>query len=69
MNGNTPLAVESGWVEGEGATYSFTGSQTLVGYSPNSFSYTLNEGTDANNYTITKTEGQLTVTNVRRHMR
>ena len=34
-----------------------------MGNSPNSFSYTLNEGTDANNYTITKTEGQLTVTN------
>ena len=59
----TPLATESGFAEGEGATYSFSGSQTVVGSSANTFSYTLNEGTKAENYNITKTEGTLTVTN------
>ena len=59
----TPLATESGFAEGEGATYIFSGSQTVVGSSANAFSYTLNEGTKAENYNITKTEGTLTVTN------
>ena len=59
----TPLAVESGWAEGEGAAYTFTGSQTLVGGSPNAFSYTLNENTKADNYEISVIPGQLTVTN------
>lgn len=61
-NGGTALATEDGFVEGEGATYTFTGSQTLVGSSPNAFDYTLNEGTKADNYTITKSEGTLKVT-------
>ena len=62
VNGKTALATETGWAEGEGATYSFTGSQTLVGSSENAFSYTLKNGTNADNYIITKTEGTLTVT-------
>ena len=62
-NGGTALATEDGFVEGEGATYTFMGSQTVVGSSPNAFDYTLNEGTKADNYTITKSEGTLTVTN------
>lgn len=61
-NGDNALETESGFVEGEGATYAFTGSQTVVGSSPNAFDYTLNEGTNADNYTITKSEGTLTVT-------
>ncbi|MDR4060517.1 MAG: Ig-like domain-containing protein [Slackia sp.] len=59
----TPLATESGFAEGEGATYSFSGSQTVVGSSANAFNYTLNEGTKAENYNITVTPGTLTVTN------
>ena len=62
-NGDNALETESGFVEGEGATYEFTGSQTVVGSSPNAFDYMLNEGTNADNYTITKSEGTLTVTN------
>ena len=58
----TPLVI-SGFAEGEGATYTFSGSQTVVGSSANAFSYTLNEGTNADNYNITKTEGTLTVAN------
>ena len=59
----TPLAVESGWAEGEGASYAFTGSQTLVGGSPNAFNYTLKVNTKADNYDINVIPGQLTVTN------
>ena len=48
-------------MEGEGATYSFTGSQTLVGESTNAFTVTLKENTKKENYDITKTEGKLIV--------
>ena len=56
------LTVETGWVSNEGATYTFTGSQTVVGQSANAFSYTLNSNTLASNYTIVKTEGTLKIT-------
>ena len=51
-----------GFVDGEGATYAFTGSQTIVGTSENAFTYTLNEKTAAGNYDITVENGSLTVT-------
>ena len=51
-----------GFATGEGATYTVTGSQTVVGSSANSFTYELNAGTKEANYNITKTEGTLTVT-------
>ena len=51
------------FADGEGATYTVTGTRTLEGSSPNYFSYTLDEGTNAKNYNITKNEGTLTVTN------
>ena len=51
-----------GFATDEGATYTVTGSQTVVGSSANSFTYELNAGTKADNYNITKTEGTLTVT-------
>ena len=50
------------FVEGEGATYDVTGSQTDVGTSDNTFSYKLKDGTKAGNYNISKAEGKLTVT-------
>ena len=53
-----------GFAKNEGATYKVTGSQTDVGTSNNTFTYTLNEGTKADNYTITPTEGKLEVTPV-----
>jgi uncharacterized repeat protein (TIGR01451 family) len=53
-----------GFAKDEGATYNVTGSQTVVGESDNTFSYTLNEGTKADNYTIEKTEGTLKITPV-----
>ena len=53
-----------GFVDGEGATYTVTGSQTEVGESNNSFTYKLNDNTKASNYTITPEYGKLKVTPV-----
>ena len=52
----------SGFAQGEGATYSNFGHQLLVGTIDNTFDYTLNQGTLADNYTITKVYGTLEVT-------
>ena len=62
VNGDTPLKTKNGWVDGEGATYIFTGSQTLVGQSPNSFTIQPEPGTDLHNYTVEQKAGNLTVT-------
>ena len=51
-----------GWADGQGATYSFTGSQKIVGSSENTFECIPNEGTNLDNYQINKTYGTLTVT-------
>ena len=62
---NSGIAVTGdGFVEGEGATYTFTGSQLDVGSSKNTFDYELNANTNAKNYEITKEYGDLTVTAV-----
>ena len=49
-----------GFVEGESASYTFTGSQTLPGESDNTFTYAL-VGAKADNYNITTVNGKLTV--------
>ena len=60
---NDEIAFEGdGWADGEGATYDVTGKQTLVGFSNNTFTYSLDEGTKADNYSIETSEGTLTVT-------
>ena len=60
---NTSITVSGdGFVEGEGAEYKVTGTQTEVGNSANSFEYKLNENTLASNYDITKVVGTLTIT-------
>ena len=60
---NTSISVSGdGFVEGEGASYEVTGTQTKVGNSANSFEYKLNEKTLASNYNITKVVGTLTIT-------
>ena len=60
---NTSITVSGdGFVEGEGASYEVTGSQTSVGNSANAFEYKLNENTLASNYDITKVVGTLTIT-------
>lgn len=52
-----------GFVTGQGATYTFTGSQTTVNSSPNYFSYQLNGNTNPANYSISLAYGTLTVNN------
>jgi uncharacterized repeat protein (TIGR02543 family) len=60
---NTDITVSGdGFVEGEGASYEVTGTQTEVGNSANAFEYKLNEKTLASNYNITKVVGTLTIT-------
>ena len=61
-NGNNEVTLNGAWVGSDGATYSFTGSQLTVGSSSNAFTYTLKEGTKAQNYNIVTVPGTLTVT-------
>ncbi len=51
-----------GFVSGEGATYGNFASLTNAESVPNTFDYTLNDGTMADNYEIAKVYGTLTVT-------
>ena len=51
-----------GFIAGEGVCTTVSGTQTAVGSSKNTFTYTFKNGTLAQNYSITKVEGTLTVT-------
>ena len=51
-----------GFANGEGAAYNVTGTITNVGETDNTFTYTLNKGTNPDNYEIKKAEGKLIVT-------
>ena len=62
LTNDTVTVTGDGFAKGEGAAYDVTGTRTEVGNTPNAFTYTLNEGTKAENYNITKVEGTLTVT-------
>ena len=65
LTNGTVTVSGDGFVGDEGADYSVTGSQLLVGWSPNAFSYTLTGGAtegENGNYVIKKVEGTLTVT-------
>ena len=62
LTNDTVTVGGDGFAEGEGATYNVTGSQTLVGQSENTFTYTLNAGTNKDNYEIEVVFGTLTVT-------
>ena len=67
-NGNALTSDEievtgDGFIEGEGAAYTVTGSRKLVGISENTFTYALNEGTKAENYNIKTVFGSLTILN------
>ena len=61
VNDTLTGSTSKGFVTGEGAEYTVSGSQTVAGSSSNSFTYTLNSNTEAGNYEITKVEGELTV--------
>ena len=59
---NSNVTVTKGaFVDGEGYTANVTGSQTLVDSSDNTFTYTLNDGTKAQNYVIEQSFGELKV--------
>ncbi|MEG0791361.1 MAG: InlB B-repeat-containing protein, partial [Gordonibacter sp.] len=52
-----------GFAQGEGASFDVTGSQTLVGFAPNTFTTSWNAGTSVHNYELTEIVGTLTVKN------
>ena len=62
LTNDTVTVTGDGFVEGEGATYTVTGSQKDVGESNNTFNYKLNDNTKADNYKITRVFGKLTIT-------
>ena len=51
-----------GFATGEGIQFNITGSQTTIGSSENVFTYTLTDGTIADNYDVDTVYGTLTVT-------
>ena len=53
--------IEGSMVDGENFVYEFTGIQTVAGESPNSFIISAGDGTNLDNYEITKQEGTLKV--------
>lgn len=61
LTNNEVTVTGDGFVDGEGAAYDVTGSQTEVGSSENEFTYELTEGTKAANYIIIPVFGTLTV--------
>ena len=61
---NEVTASGDGFVDGQGATYDVTGTQTNVGETANTFTYTLKDGTNAANYEIKTENGTLKVTPV-----
>ena len=67
-NGDAPVTEMSGtekaFPDGEGLDYTFTGGQTDVGKSTNTFTYKAKEGTNPDNYAITTEYGTLEVTPV-----
>ena len=62
LTDGTVTVSEMGFVQGEGADYSVTGSQLHKGFSTNAFTYTLHENTLEENYLIKTVSGTLTVT-------
>ena len=58
--------LKDGFAEGEGGTYEFYAELLYAGEETNEFSYTLNEGTLAENYIIEEKYGTLTLAPVRK---
>ncbi len=61
LTNDTVTVTGDGFVEGEGASYDVTGTQTKTGESDNTFTYKLNENTKADNYKIEIAFGKLVV--------
>ena len=64
LTNDTVTVSGDGFAKDEGAAYDVTGTQTDVGTSDNTFTYTLNKGTKADNYSIELVFGKLEVTPV-----
>ena len=64
LTNNTVTVDGEGFANGEGAKYDVTGTITNVGKVDNTFTYNLNEGTNKDNYEITKNTGKLEITPV-----
>ena len=62
LTNGTVTVTGDGFIEGEGATYAVTGTQTDAGESDNTFTYTLKYNTKAGNYKIELAPGKLKVT-------
>ena len=62
LTNDTVTVTGDGFIEGEGATYAVTGTQTDAGESDNTFTYTLKDNTEAKNYKIELVPGKLKVT-------
>ena len=62
LTNDTVTVSGDGFAKDEGAAYDVTGTQTDVGTSDNTFTYTLNKGTKADNYSIELVFGKLEVT-------
>lgn len=62
LTNNTVKEEGDGFADGEGWTYTVTGTQTEVGSSKNTITYKLNDGVNEDNYEIKCVEGLLTVT-------
>ncbi|MBQ9644176.1 MAG: hypothetical protein IJV26_09090, partial [Lachnospiraceae bacterium] len=61
VTGGEVRITSGSFAAGEGAGYVLTGSRILPGVSPNTFKYTLKDGTKAANYDIQTQEGLITV--------
>ena len=61
LTNDTVTVGGEGFANGEGATYDVTGTITNVGEEENKFTYTLNEGTNGDNYEITTVFGKLVI--------
>ena len=62
LTNDTVTVTGDGFIEGEGAMYAVTGTQTDAGESDNTFTYTLKDNTKADNYKIEVAFGKLKVT-------
>ena len=62
LTNDTVTVTGDGFIEGEGATYAVTGTQTDAGESDNTFTFTLKDNTKADNYKIEVVPGKLKVT-------
>ena len=62
VNGNTPLVVNKGWADGEGATPVFTGEQIKIGSSLNTFGLVFDKNTDETNYAFKDAAGNDLIT-------